>query len=319
MTTATGIAFNGLLYDSASMTGVGLNPYSPTELMSLGATAIARTMPTNPSFSLSQAIGEIRQDGLPRLPAFNLIREKARYLRNSGDEYLNVEFGWLPLVNDLRRFANSVKHSETILNQFRKDSDTKIRRRYSFPGTSSSASATSGTGGVGGAIPWPDTRYYNGFGSNGVHTISASREAWFSGAFRYHIPGGDDLSSKMSRWSAEADKLLGLRLTPEVVYNLTPWSWALDWFTNTGDIVHNISALGHDALVLQYGYIMGRATSEEFTSGTAANGQTGSVRIVSKDLKRQAATPYGFGFNMSGLSPSQDAILVALGLSKGLR
>jgi len=313
----TNTLFTGLLYENFN-DQPNLKP-SELDLVSLGTTAIARTEPTNPSFSLARSIGELRADGLPKLPGHTL-RERSKYLKNSGEEYLNVEFGWLPLVSDLRSFAKSVKNSHSILENFRKGSDRKIRRRYAFPASTWSKTNRAGADGVGAAIPWPNLDA-NGaaYGGNGVHARTVSNETWFSGAFRYHIPVGDSLSDKFARWSAEADKLLGVRLTPETVYQLTPWTWALDWFTNAGDVIHNINALGHDGLVLQYGYIMSKDIIDDLVTATAVNGAGARYHRVQKTLRRRVATPYGFGFDMGKLSASQDAILVALGLSHGLR
>lgn len=305
---------------------IGL-PGAPSELdlVSMGTTAIARVLPTNPSFSASQAIGELRNDGLPRIPGSEL-RERAKYLKKSGSEYLNVEFGWLPLVSDLKNFAHAVKNSHEILQQYRKQSDTKIRRGYSFPSLSSSFTWKTGDPNCGYAVSYTND-VAEGQGP-GVQTSTRSARTWFSGAFRYHIPVGDDLSSKMARWYSEADKLLGVRLTPETVWNLAPWSWAVDWFTNTGDVIHNITRLGSDGLVMQYGYIMSESIYTRTLSATFPNSRSrtdlkkdGSCSHHYEEIHRvrREATPYGFGFNMATLTASQDAVLVALGLSKGLR
>jgi len=309
----------GLLY--ANFDQVSVHSPSEAELLGLGATAVARSMPTNPVAGLSTMVGELRSDGLPRLPSLELIKEKSRYLKSSGGEYLNVEFGWLPLVSDLKSLAYSVKNSHEILKNYQKGSDQKIRRRYVFPSETKSQSLFAGVGQVTGeALIWPTTDANNfQYGYSGRHVRTVESSTWFSGAFRYHIPGGDDLLSKSERWVQEADKLLGLELTPETVWNLTPWSWALDWFSNTGDVIHNISRLGHDGLVMEYGYVMSSLIQTDEVSCIQSNGLSCSLKTVSKTLRRRGASPYGFGVSLGGLSAQQDAILVALGLSHGLR
>jgi hypothetical protein len=142
---------------------------------------------------------------------------------------------------------------------------------------------------------------------------------------------GDDLGSKFKRFEQEANYLLGTRLTPEVVWNLAPWSWAADWFGNTGDILRNISYLGADGLVMQYGYIMHHEQAQSHmwanTSGWTGFNGLGQItnpylsslwRTDKSDMKiRRSATPYGFGVDTSSLSTKQWAILAALGISKG--
>jgi hypothetical protein len=122
-------------------------------------------------------------------------------------------------------------------------------------------------------------------------------------------------------FAAQADHLMGIRLTPETVWNLAPWSWAVDWFTNTGDIIHNISAFARDSLVMKYGYIMSHDHLDGYCvmpGGTNFNGNItgGSVTYLRDRKKRFPASPY-FGFGTTGsLSAGQKAILLALGLSR---
>lgn len=310
---------------------------SESDLFRLGGTAISRCLPTNPAFGLSRSIGELRNDGIPAVVGMDLIKEKSKYLsgtknarrlgKSSGNEFLNAEFGWLPLVSDLLNLARAVKSSNKILTQYRKQSDTKIRRRYSFPIVTTFAETTKTNFGrcyttdlqyVVAPNLWP-----------GVQTVQSRNETWFSGAFRYHIPVGDDLSSNAATWESEANKLLGLRLTPKLVWDLAPWTWASSWFASYGDVIKNVSALGADGLAMQYGYIMDSQIITErndawFEDSTwnqysILKPPSASTTYVKKRLRRRAASPYGFGFDMHALSPMQDAILVALGLSHGLR
>jgi len=240
-------------------------PTSDLSLLGLGATAISRCTPTNPSFGLSRSIGELRKDGLPSLIGFETIKQRAKFLKSNhryekiqksrtygraaGSEFLNAEFAWAPLVSDLRGFAHTVKGANKIIAQYRKGSDTKIKRRYGFP-SSSTSMETMGLGFVQPSIIMGESMW------GALERVTSQHETTFSGAFRYHIPLGDDFASKMIRWEQEANKLLGLRLTPKLVWDLAPWTWAIDWFSNTGDVINNISRLGSDGLLMQYGYIM---------------------------------------------------------------
>jgi len=272
-----------------------------------GTKAIAATTPNNPTFSLSQAIGELRADGLPHIVGSDILKERARYLKGSGSEYLNVEFGWKPLVRDLHNFARTVKQSHEIIKGYQAHSDQKIRRRHVFP---------------------PDTRTISVKG-NGVMrpnlTISYTGEcstteikrtrSWFSGAFRYHVPVGDNLASKLAQYESYANKLLGTRLTPDSVWNLTPWSWAADWFSNTGDIMKNISNLGNDGMVMQYGYMM-REMSKETSTAFKFDGGYGYFREEKISKRRLPASPYSFDTTFDGLSNRQKAICAAIGITR---
>jgi len=298
--------------------GYGVEPpYEPPIIKSnsyghaQGATAIARTLPTNPAAQLSTALGELRNDGLPHVIGSSAFKSQVHTARKAGDEYLNYEFGWLPLVSDLKKFAYSVKHRHEIMYGYMKYSDKQIRRRYIFPAADEQHATATGSSHI-------DAQ--NDLHLSVTVETGSKTDEWFSGSFRYHIPTPSDFGSKVGFYQAEASKILGLELTPEVVWNLAPWSWAVDWFSNTGDVIHNISRLGRDGLVMRYGYQMYR--KESFRGITAVGDWPASAGFSSYFRKTQAvkmrwkASPYGFGLTFDGLSDTQKAVVVALGLSR---
>lgn len=302
-------------------TAFGQQLASPTEipdadLKSAGTTAIARCEPTSPAFEMSTAMGELISDGLPSGFGANLFAsyaDRAHIARSAGSEYLNAQFGWLPLMSDIRSFAYAVKESDRILSSYRKGSDTKIRQRYDFP------SATDTTARIAGNyIP---SGGCSAFGS-GTTSERKLERTWFSGAFRYHIPSSDTQIGKFREWASMADHLLGVKVTPETLWNIAPWSWAADWFSNTGDVLHNVSALGRDGLVMQYGYIMNERTLNVTTTATfavAGGSSTTSHTYTGKQCKRLGASPYGFDVSWDGMTAKQLAVTAALGLSRTSR
>jgi len=119
-----------------------------------------------------------------------------------------------------------------------------------------------------------------------------------------------------------AQKILGTDLTPETLWNLAPWSWAVDWIMPVGDLIGNLQDMASDGLVLRYGYIMEHSfVSDTYTfqgpTGLPASLVPGSYILSRETKKRVRATPYGFGLTWSGFSPRQLAILTALGISRG--
>jgi hypothetical protein len=284
-----------------------LSQPSDTELNAAGTTAIARSAPNNPAFDMTVAIAEVVREGIPSMVGLNLWKERTQLARGAGSEYLNFQFGWKPLMSDIQSFARTVKDSHAILDSYRKGSDKKIRVGYSFPDYDWTDVYQGG-----GFFPWPSAYNQSGTGTL-VRTQRTQR--WFSGAFRYHIPTTDTVLGKFNNWLSMADRLLGVKVTPEDVWNLAPWSWAVDWFTNTGDVLRNVSNLGKDGLVLQYGYVMDhRRNSREYYCNFPGGFTS---RIVLEEWKRRRqATPYGFGVDFSSLSARQVAIIAALGLSR---
>lgn len=279
-----------------------------------GTNAIAAVLPTNPNSNLAVAIGELKRDGLPRLPGESM-RDQVDAARRAGDEYLNVEFGWLPLISDLRAFYSSVRNARALINQYTRDSNRKIRRRFVTP-TLSTQSTYSGTAICSGQ---------NTFGTDGTVDYRSDTDLWFSGAFKYHIPIDTNFITRLERYESLSYHLFGTRITPELVWELAPWSWAVDWFTNMGSVIHNISLLGSDGLVMQYGYAMRHMRVEEVArchavgQGTSTPGPLVERRIGTEWKQRVRANPYGFGIDDTDLSDRQLAILAALGLTRGSR
>lgn len=304
--TLRGLAYLGSpLSQPSSFSPTG--PKSAQEMRGLGTTAIARTEPTNPAFSASTAFGELAKDGIPSLIGAQSWRSRSLSARNAGSEYLNVEFGWKPLIADIRKFAYAANESEKILDSYHKDSGRKIRKRYHFPGDTQTFMANVEFA----AFP-PLTPLGR---PSGTITKTRVQKTWFSGAFKYYLPDSSSIVDKFRRYGSDARKLLGVELTPEVVWNLAPWSWAADWFTNTGDLMHNISAMGRDGLVMQYGYMM---DEEVYTNSYQASNDVFSASRHETILRqlRYKASPYGFDADLTKLSPRQIAILTALGLSR---
>jgi hypothetical protein len=308
-------SYSGGLFQGQFVPGQSVNWFNHTpafsqvpdsELYAKGTTAIARVEPTSPAFEGATALGELLSDGLPAVTGASYLKERARFHRETGGEYLNVQFGWKPFLSDIQTFAKSVKESEKILNQYRKGSGTQIRRRYEFP---EDRRTTMGTGALYAQQPM------NVFLTGSI-TEQVYSQTWFSGAFKYYIPTSETQLGKFREWSSMANHLLGFKVTPETVWNIAPWSWAADWFANTGDVIHNISAMGRDGQVMSYGYVMD-TKSVDTTYVGSYSGSTALRQTLEEWKKRVWATPYGFGVDLKSLTQSQVAILVALGLSKG--
>lgn len=307
-------SFRFLSFDTS-----GYSPLGDTAVKGNGTTAIARTEPTSPVFTASQFLGELHGDGLPAIVGVRTWRERTKSARHAGDEYLNYQFGWLPLVSDIRNFAYAVKNQHKILSDFRAGSGAVTRVGYHFPVVENWTTGSS-----------PNVLVAQAGNSGWSTTVPASwskqvlTKTWFKGAFTYYVPVGNSASAKAARYASYADKLLGIRLTPETLWNLAPWTWALDWFANTGDIIHNISAIGHDGLVLKYGYVMSHhrvcysiGTPGRYISSYPNFLTSGSTQVVLESKKRFPANPY-FGFSVSppAFTQTQVAILAALGLSR---
>jgi len=300
---------------------------TPSNLEAKGVQAIARCAPSNPTVDLSVVIGELWKEGIPKLLGSVLTSLKGMSHSDRrkavAGEYLNYEFGWKPLINDLVSFANAVIASDVILDNYIRNSGKMVRRTYEFPVSTSIMIDEVRTD----CSPW--TAISGGFINDWsminkgkvLRTHKSEVRQWFSGAFAYYVPPADGLRNSMARTIIEAKKLYGLSLTPDTLWNLAPWSWFVDWFSNVGDNIANWSNWAIDNQVLLYGYMM-EHTFQSYTytfvgpSGITGGARPPSVTFVSETKRRIKASPYGFGITSTSLSDRQKAIVAALGASR---
>jgi hypothetical protein len=322
-----------------ALSDMAVPPIVLGNLNTVGATAIARCSPTNNIASAANFLHELRQEGMPKLFGLSLLKERARFFRGLGEEYLNKEFGWDPLIGDVKAIAFAITHAHEVLQQYERDSGKVVRRRYEFPEEITESTTTMrasdaflgnyATGVFNPVNPGGDPlEILREGGSTGTlfRRRQTRRKVWFSGAFTYHLPWGYNSRIGMIESARHAQTLLGLDITPEILWNAAPWTWAIDWFSNAGDVVANLSDWATDGLVMKYGYVM----EHQIVTDTYYVDKLGRLQkstkaqpspvIVSLETKRRVkASPFGFGITWSGLSPRQIAISVALGLTRGIR
>jgi len=302
---------------------------SENALMAKGTTAIARCKPTNSVADLGTTLIELRREGLPALLGADLWKSRLKHLRetkkSAGGEYLNVEFGWKPLVSDILATAKGIVHMHRILEQYERDAGRVVRRRYSFPSIHTVEESVIQRNLTAGLNPsheefYDTTKWNSGYVVRDRETVV---NCWFSGAFTYHLPKGFSSEGGLKGLADSARKMLGLDLDPEVLWNVAPWSWAVDWFSSSGDVISNVSDWSTDGLVLKYGYVMEHTIVRDTFTYVGHTGLVPEIGwrppvliLVSETKVRRAATPFGFGVNLAALTDRQTAIIAALGLSR---
>jgi hypothetical protein len=297
-----------------------------TELRGYGSTAIARCAPRNNVADLAASLVETYRDGIPHLLGSAVWESKARNFRNLhsslGDEYLNVQFGWEPFLNDIHDFSHGVTRLNKVYNDFAQGSGKVVRRRYDFPPTTTSTDTKlyASTGPA--IIGQRDSSYWYKEMQGGFGAVYRNRQTtvrrWFSGAFTYYVP---PMGNSFVEHANRAVETLGLDLNAESLWEMAPWSWAVDWFTNVGDLLHNVNSWSADGLVLKYGYIMEHSVVRDTYTFVGdcrflpATTFPETVVLVTETKKRRRATPFGFSLSPV-LTDRQKAIAAALGLTR---
>jgi hypothetical protein len=291
-------------------------------LNAMGATGISRCRPTSSGVELATALGEIQRDGVP-VPVIQSWKRRTSIAKKAAGEFLNAQFGWLPLIDEIKKTGLNAQNSAKILEQYQRDKGQHIRRSYEYPveRTEESEILSTNKTPVGdyasGGTPEPSGMT----GGTWSKTTTTMKRRWLSCAFAYGVPKSLPGTKGIMDAAAESDKLFGISLTPDVVWNLAPWTWAIDWVSNTGEVLSTLSDFISHGLVMEYAYIMEHTRHEARYSlsgctyyGKSADPPDASLIVETKTRVR--ANPFGFGVNWEGLSSSQAAILAALGITK---
>lgn len=290
-----------------------------------GAVAISICSPVNPAAQLGVGLSETYREGLPSLPGIASWKRRTEAAKAAGSEFLNTEFGWLPLIGEVNSVVNAARNHRDILEQYHRDEGKNVRRTYGFPNE-----VTTTYRSIGERTPLvTGSEQIYGLGKWAFSAVlSKTVRKWFVGSFTYGTPSQTDSWRRALGFGSEADKLYGLALSPTILWELTPWSWAVDWFTNAGHVINNVTNFELAGQIMRYGYMMEESIDEvtvtgqykggafenpEYTSIQVPATVSTSVRRVSK--VRRPANPYGFGLTYDGLSPTQVLIAAALGIT----
>ena len=251
--------------------------------------------------------------------AYRYTHTKAglRSPKQISEAWLNANFGWLPFLNDIRNFANAVKDLDKRLKQLKKDNGKWVYRGGPVHSTSNVEvlEDSSSWGFFPGYYIYLADRT-GATSSRRFVTRTEKQDIWFTARFKYHVP-----DSSGFRWKASAYAMLfGLTPSPSMVWELTPWSWLIDWCSNAGEIVEYISSITTQDLVAKYAYIMGKTLKrvDYFGQANYYGGKvvTGNWYAQYERKQRVPASEFGFDLTSIDFSARQWSILTALGLSR---
>lgn len=298
--------------------------YSKEELEALGSTAVSLVSPVDSQAELLTAIAEAAREGMPSLPGAQTWADKTRIAKGAGSEYLNAQFGWVPLVSEIGNLVEANRKAVKLIRQLERDNGRNVRRTFRFQDEKKTETVLDQANG-GNGIPWTVTPFHAPlFQSNPAGRLVIEREfrrkMKFSGCFTYHLPTGDTRWDNFLNALQKYDRLYGVAPTPDVLWNLTPWSWAVDWFANIGDVINNASNALLYGQILRYGYMMEETTVIDTYTRYCPNvlGATTvfTTRFKRVTKKRVKASPFGFGLSFDGFDAYQLSILAALGISR---
>lgn len=282
----------------------------------VGAKAIEQCKPTNIFVDLSSSLAELLHEGVPRTDV-SKWKDTVDAARKVSGNFLAEEFGIRPIVSDMQQVALAHYRVNAAIQQYIRDSGKVVRRRYDFQPQVKEDVTTFASP----ARPFcrlstqAITDFFTPAGLV-LKTRKTSIRRWFSGAFTYHLPLDDSLK-EMSANALRSKGLVDLQITPETLWNLAPWSWAVDWLVPVDTYISNLQDWSSDGLVMRYGYLMEHSICSDTYTYIGRNSQSvGELTLTSESKKRIRANPFGFGLSWEALSPRRLAILTALGINR---
>lgn len=195
---------------------------------SAAVTSLARTNPGRAAVSLPVFVAELRDLPHAIRSAGNFIRQFRKPIKQSAGEFLSWQFGWAPLFSDLRKmiqFQDTVDKRVNELQRLYSNGGLKRRIRH---GNWSAHSETS-------------VITESSLGTTVATRLSHDTqvEVWSTVRWRpTRLPAAID-NVHLRKLARKA--IFGMSLQAEDAWNLIPWSWLVDWFSNIGDFLeaHN--------------------------------------------------------------------------------
>ncbi len=335
------------VFDSG-VTALALDVYGPTtcpdlfpgdaKLSSDASRMMRSSVPAAPAFDLTRFIGELRD--LPK----SLFR--GNYFPSTGKEYasayLNQVFGLQPTGKDLAAIAHGVMQSTEIVKDFVSHQSRQVRRRRTIELGRSVFTTEYTPSGSGVHTHVIRDSHTHAFGRLTNHapaagrdnlrarispftvnyTVNARSELKQFATFEYFVPRPTGLLSRMDGYRKRAALVLGSGLSASAVYELSPWSWMLDWFIDIGSllayqevvatnsVVATRSGWNHVVTTSVGAYMLPRHNRFH----TIAGG-TCSVTADSVVKKRRAGGPFDI-IQPWSLSANQSAIVTALAVTR---
>lgn len=297
------------------------NAMNRGDLRAEGLKFMVAASPTSPAFDLANSLGEfISERAIFGIPIKEFARKGEGALPG---EYLNLQFGILPVVSDVQDYLEARAHHGRIIGQYYADAGKVIRREREHPWDVNTTSTVYTAGQSQAQLLAPPSTVFgsgNFFRNHKLTvTVRTERKLWFTGAYQYFLPPeGHEFMRRMMY----ENRVYGFLPSPSTIWELTPFSWLTDWATNASDVVAASFGAGPDASVLIRGYVMCTThvrTEMTWTGDLCVNGSwraTTMKWIVRETIhQRERTRPYGLDWQLDGLTAKQLSILTALGLS----
>jgi len=284
---------------------------------SYGSDAFRRMKPTKPTFNGLNAIYEMRE-----VPDMLRQRFLHKGLNAIPDYWLALQFGWKPLLSDIRSMVQFQQNAAKKLAWLLRHNGKPVRTRVVLQDNTSESTPILTDWDRPNPLGSFVTNFFTGATPHSEKRTITRDTVWASAQYRYWLPDGP----KDIVWhAAMMARLFGLNPSPAVIWRAMPWTWLSDWFFNVGNILDNMETGVANRLAADYFYVMRELTQETKKDffGTCLDDPSNKLvpyhltSTLGTNLKtRLSGDPFGFSTNPNGLNATQLSILGALGKSR---
>lgn len=245
-------------------------------------------------------------------------------------EWLNANFGWLPFLRSIYDLSQIIGNFRNLVVKFTKLNGRPFRIRKNLvngdPSEVELSSTSYAPNSISYALPvFPQsfpTKYFAATPHYSLTEVTRLRQ-WGVGKWTYYRPEFD--AAQPGFYSAfnkmkQALTLTGLRITPTALYNVIPWTWLLDWVTNVGDYIDELTGIWEDQIVNHYCFVMqSKEVQRRFVVFLPFHDSPLNLtftRLRSSKERGKGSSPFGFDLDVSNLSMRQLSILAAIKTSR---
>jgi hypothetical protein len=239
------------------------------------------------------------------------------------DLYIEKEFGWRPFVGDLQKLADlSVNYDAQLQKAMNRNGEWVTRRFFEDELTTSTLVTSTTTSGLNvQTFTAPSLAQFCTSATLSVYRETYMR-VWYEGSFRYYYRELDKIPPDKLSALVHMQRLFrmyGLRISPSLIYRVTPWTWLADWFVNVGDNLQKMEDHMTGNVVARRMNLM-RRCYDRFRYNLVLHSTAGPITLNtyrSVETKRRVNAQSYFSFSATAnLSDWQLSMLAALGLSK---
>lgn len=301
-----------------------LLPYTPPSFRSAApdepdfGKVLRDIRPNKPHAELATFVAEMGD--APRSVATTLSNLRGQKLSQGP---INYQFGVAPAISEIKSLAKAVANSGSITNNFVRQSGRVIRRSRTW--NEQPRDSTHVYGGTV-AVPRLGTPKIN-FTAQITLNRTVQRIHRAGAAYQYYVADPTGFMSRAKRFRQQADHLLGSNFDAATLWELTPWSWLTDWYTDIGGLIDYQESVVEDSLVLRGGFKSTidrvvdtyevRVTSDRDSDPSwELSSPVKAFHVVSYERhERGKASPYAWSTD-GEVTPRRASIMTALGLAR---